>query len=60
MLAPAGIRYVVVLSQAGTGHGAVVPVDPALSEALTRQLDLSISRIDTGAIVYANDAWFPS
>jgi hypothetical protein len=59
MLAPAGIRYVVVLSQAGTGHGAVVPVDPALSEALTRQLDLSISRIDTGAIVYANDAWFP-
>ncbi|MDQ1481012.1 MAG: hypothetical protein QOI44_1873, partial [Actinomycetota bacterium] len=60
LLAPAGVRYVVVLSQTGTGHGAVVPVDPALAEALTRQLDLSISRVDTGGTVYANDAWIPS
>lgn len=60
LLAPAGIRYVVVLSQTGAGHGPVVPVDPALAEAMTRQLDLSISRIDSGGIVYANDAWFPS
>jgi GT2 family glycosyltransferase len=60
LLAPAGIRYVVVLSQTGAGDGAVVPVDATLADAMTRQLDLSISRIDTGAIVYANDAWFPS
>jgi hypothetical protein len=60
LLAPAGVRYVVVVSQTGAGHGAVVPVDPALAEAMTRQLDLSISRIDTGAIVYANDAWIPN
>jgi hypothetical protein len=60
LLAPAGVRYVVVLSQTGAGHGMVVPVDPALAEALTRQLDLSISRIDTGGTVYANDAWIPS
>jgi GT2 family glycosyltransferase len=60
LLAPAGIRYVVVLSQTGAGHGAVVPVDPALAEAMTRQVDLSISRIDDGGIVYANDAWYPS
>ncbi|MDQ1509766.1 MAG: hypothetical protein QOG50_1610, partial [Actinomycetota bacterium] len=57
LLAPAGIRYVVVLSQTGPGHGAVAAVDPALGEALTRQLDLSISRIDSGGTVYSNDAW---
>jgi hypothetical protein len=60
LLAPAGVRYVVVLNQTGSGHGAVVPIDPALAEAMTRQLDLSISRIDTGGTVYANDAWIPS
>ncbi|MDQ1467674.1 MAG: hypothetical protein QOH10_2089, partial [Actinomycetota bacterium] len=60
LLAPAGVRYVVVLSQTGTGHGAVVPVDPALAEAMTRQIDLSISRVDTGGTVYANDAWIPN
>src|SRR5205823_3127004 len=59
LLAPAGIRYVVVLRQAGPGHGAVAAVDPALAEAMTHQLDLSISRIDDGGTVYANDAWLP-
>jgi hypothetical protein len=59
LLAPAGVRYVVVLNQAGVGHGQVVPVDPTLADAMTRQLDLSVSRLDSGAIVYANDAWFP-
>src|SRR6185437_12574836 len=51
LLAPAGIRYVVVLSQTGAGHGAVAAVDPALAEAMTHQLDLSISRIDDGGTV---------
>ena len=32
---------------------------PALADALSRQLDLSVSRIDDGAIVYSNDAWIP-
>ena len=50
----------VVLNQAGPGHGAVAPVDPALADAMTRQLDLSVSRIDNGGIVYANDAWIPN
>jgi GT2 family glycosyltransferase len=59
LLGPAGIRYVVVLSQTGPGHGAVAPIDPALGDAISRQLDLSISRIDTGATVYSNDAWLP-
>src|SRR6185503_18345668 len=59
LLGPVGIRYVVVVSQAGAGHGAVVPVDPMLADAMTRQLDLSISRVNPGAIVYSNDAWLP-
>lgn len=59
LLGPVGIRYVVVVSQAGAGHGAVAPVDPMLADAMTRQLDLSISRVNTGAIVYSNDAWLP-
>ena len=58
LLAPAGIRYVVVLSQTGPGHGAVADLDPELADALNRQLDLSISRIDSGGTVYSNDAWF--
>jgi hypothetical protein len=60
LLGPAGIRYVVVMSQTGPGHGAVIQPDPVLAGALARQLDLSISRIDVGAIVYANNAWLPS
>jgi hypothetical protein len=60
LLAPAGIRYVVVLQQTGPGHGAVAPVDPVLAAALARQLDLSISRVDTGGMVYENDAWIPN
>ena len=38
LLAPAAVRYVVVVTRPGSGHGAVVPADPALSDALTRQL----------------------
>jgi hypothetical protein len=34
-------------------------VDPALDDALQRQLDLSVSRIDDGGIIYSNDAWIP-
>jgi GT2 family glycosyltransferase len=59
LLAPIGVRYVALVSRAGPGHGAVVPADPTLADALTRQLDLSVSRIDDGAIIYSNDAWIP-
>ncbi len=59
LLSPAAVRYVVVVTRPGSGHGASVPADPALSDALSRQLDLSVSRIDDGAIVYSNDAWVP-
>ncbi len=59
LLAPIGVRYVAVVSRAGPGDGAVVVADPTLVDALTRQLDLSVSRIDDGAIIYSNDAWIP-
>jgi hypothetical protein len=59
LLAPIGVRYVALVSRVAPGHGQKIPADPALGDALARQLDLSVSRIDDGAIVYANDAWIP-
>ena len=47
-------------SRPAPGHGAVAAVDPVLADAMARQLDLSISRVDTGGMVYANDAWIPN
>ncbi len=59
LLAPVGIRYVAVIGRLAPGHGPRTPVDPALDDALRHQLDLSVSRVDDGGIVYANDAWIP-
>jgi hypothetical protein len=59
LLAPLGVRYVVMVGRAAPGHGAIVPPDPMLAEALTRQLDLTVSRIDNGGVVYSDDAWIP-
>jgi len=59
LLAPIGVRYVALVGRVAPGHGQQIPADQALGDALARQLDLSVSRIDDGAIVYANDAWIP-
>ena len=59
LLAPLGVRYVVLVSRLAPNHGPVEAADQLLTDALTRQLDLSVSRVDDGAIVYANDAWIP-
>ena len=59
LLAPLGIRYVAMVSRLAPGHGPRTPVDPALDEALQRQLDLSVSRLDDGGTIYSNDAWIP-
>jgi GT2 family glycosyltransferase len=59
LLAPIGVRYVALIGRLAPGHGPRMPVDPALDDALERQLDLSVSRIDDGGIIYANDAWIP-
>jgi hypothetical protein len=59
LVAPIGVRYIAVVNRLAPGKGAVVPGDPRLADALTRQLDLTISRIDDGAVIYSNDAWMP-
>ncbi len=59
LLAPAAVRYVAVLSRPGPGHGGVVPPPANLADALARQLDLSVSRIVDGGVIYSNDAWLP-
>ena len=59
LLAPIGVRYVAMIGRMGPGHGPKVPTDSKLTDALTRQVDLSVSRIDDGAIIYSNDAWIP-
>jgi hypothetical protein len=64
MLAPAGVRYVVLLTSLapeiqGEQSPAVYPVPPELNAALGRQLDLEPVVSGTGITVYANAAWLP-
>jgi len=59
LLAPIGVRYVALIGRLAPGNGPRTPVDPALDDALKHQLDLSVSRVDDGGIIYANDAWIP-
>jgi hypothetical protein len=59
LVAPIGVRYIAVVDRWAPGKGAVVPGDLRLADQLTRQVDLTVSRIDDGSIIYANDAWIP-
>jgi GT2 family glycosyltransferase len=59
LLAPTGIRFVALISRAGSGGGAAGTPDPQLADALVRQLDLTLSRTDPSGVVYQNDAWVP-
>jgi GT2 family glycosyltransferase len=59
MLAPMGVRYVVVPSTQGTGGGAVAPAPLALRSALGAQLDLARLRSSAGIVIYENLAWIP-
>ncbi len=64
MLAPAGVRYVVLLTSLapeiqGEQSPAEYPVPPNLTAALSRQLDLEPVVSGTGITVYANAAWLP-
>jgi hypothetical protein len=59
LLAPLGVRYIAMIGRLAPGHGPQTPVDPALADALQRQLDLSVSRLDDGGTIYSNDAWIP-
>ncbi len=64
MLAPAGIRYVVLLTSLapeinGEQSPAEYPVPAGLPPALAGQLDLDPVVSGTGITVYANTAWIP-
>jgi hypothetical protein len=60
MVAPAGVRYVAYVTRAAPDAGARGRPDPALASALGSQLDLAVSRIEPGAVIYENQAWVPS
>ena len=59
LVAPAGVRYIAYVTRAAPDGGARGRPDPALASALSAQLDLAVSRIEPGAIVYENQAWIP-
>jgi hypothetical protein len=59
LLAPAGVRYVVMPSSQGQDGGAHAPAPPTLRRALAGQLDLAHLRSDAGLVLYENLAWIP-
>jgi GT2 family glycosyltransferase len=59
MLAPMGVRYVVVPSTQGRGGGAAADVPVALRRAMTQQLDLERLRSSRGLDLYENLAAAP-
>ena len=64
LLAPAGIRYVVVLTSlapeiSGEQSPQSYPVPADLAPALSNQLDLTPIISGTGITVYSNAAWIP-
>jgi len=59
LVAPAGVRYIAFVRRAAPHAGATGRDETALSDALARQLDLTLSHVDDFADVYDNDAWLP-
>ncbi len=59
LLAPAGVRYVAFVTRAAPKSGLVGRDERPIADALARQLDLSLSRLDDSGVVYENDAWIP-
>jgi hypothetical protein len=59
LLAPAGVRYVAFVTRAAPSSGPRGTPQPRLADALSRQLDLTLSRVEANGNVYENDAWLP-
>ena len=59
MLAPMGIRYVVLPSGQGKDGGAHAPVPAAIRRAVDNQLDFAQLRTDAGVTLYENLAYAP-
>jgi GT2 family glycosyltransferase len=59
LLAPVGVRYVVMPTSQGRDGGAHAPASPALRVGLAAQLDLARLSTDGGLVLYENLAWIP-
>jgi GT2 family glycosyltransferase len=59
LLAPMGVRYVLLPNIQGTGGGAVAPPPVRLRDALGQQLDLARLRSGSGLVLYENTAYVP-
>jgi GT2 family glycosyltransferase len=59
LLAPAGVRYVVVPLLNGPDGSRGRPV-PSVTAALAGQLDLARLRSEDGLVVYQNESWAPA
>ncbi len=59
LVAPAGVRYVVFVTRAAPKSGAIGRDERPIGDALGRQLDLTLSRLDDDGVVYDNDAFIP-
>jgi GT2 family glycosyltransferase len=59
LLAPAGVRYIAFVRRAAPNSGLFGRDETAISDALARQLDLTLSRVGDAGAVYDNDAWIP-
>ena len=62
LLAPMGVRYVVVVDRPSPLDGTAAdtrPVPPALTDGLQSQLDMAVLDTTPAMTVYENDAWAP-
>ncbi|HEX4531701.1 MAG TPA: glycosyltransferase family 2 protein [Acidimicrobiia bacterium] len=59
MLAPMGVRYIVVPSTQGPGGGAATSVPRAVRTAMGQQLDFAQLRSSAGLVLYSNLAYVP-
>jgi GT2 family glycosyltransferase len=59
MLAPVGVRYVVVPSTQGRGGGAVASVPRVVRNAMGQQLDFAQLRSSAGLVLYENLDYVP-
>jgi hypothetical protein len=60
MLAPMGVRYVVIPTSQGQGGGAQDDTPRALRRAMSQQLDLARLRSSQGIVLYENEAYAPT
>ena len=62
LLAPMGVRYIVVPVELSTGREEIgrYPLPPGLARALVTQIDLRLLPSDPGLTVYENTSWGPA